>query len=156
MKSLIINKKNGFTLVETLIATMIMVIALGTISYSLSRFINITKTITDIDIALHAAQAKLEVIANSDISRIMINYNNQSFNVIYEMVDKDNNVILDKDGNPKTIELLPHADKSSVGLVEVTPISGTNLFDVVITMSWLDGFNGRKIEKKIETTFISK
>ncbi|UCC96056.1 MAG: type II secretion system protein, partial [Candidatus Omnitrophota bacterium] len=61
-----VNKKRGFTLVETLIATLIMVIVLGALGYSLTMFLNLSDMARNQDIALNAAQGEIERVANTN------------------------------------------------------------------------------------------
>ena len=119
--------KRGFTLVEVLIATAIMVSALGALVYALTQNSNLTETMRNQDIALNGAQQRLETIAN-DISNIM-NYNNAPFLVT---------------------GLTPDPAGSSTSTV--SEIIANELYDVTVTVTWLQR-GGRQISRTLRTTF---
>ena len=125
------DNKKGFTLVEVLIATAIMVSALGALVYALTQNSNLTETMRNQDIALNGAQQRLETIAN-DISNIM-NYNNAPFLVT---------------------GLTPDPAGSSTSTI--SPVPGTNnLFDVSVTVRWQQR-GGRVISRTLNTTLVNK
>ncbi len=133
------NNKNGFTLVEVLIATGIMAVVLGGFAYGLSQCASLTETAQNQDIALNAAQQKLEEIAN-DVRNVMT-YNGQIFPVE------------DMGGNPL---LTPPAGQSDPGQVSVTQVTGTvDLFDVAVTIGWQQR-GGREISRTVSTTLVQK
>ncbi len=63
------NKKNtkttAFTLIETAIATFIMVLVLGTLVYSINSMIKLTESANNQDIAVTAIQKKIEEVKNN-------------------------------------------------------------------------------------------
>ncbi|MCK5393429.1 MAG: type II secretion system protein [Candidatus Omnitrophica bacterium] len=140
MKSLKLKIKKGFTLIETIVATMLMSLVLGSLAFSLSYFLNAAGFSTSQDIAANAAQTKLEEISRSNISQIITNYNGHNFPV------------LDNQGN---VLLTPPNNLANPGSVTVTQVNGTtDLFNVTVIITWIQ--NRREISKSINSTFVSK
>ena len=140
MKSLKLKIKKGFTLIETIVATMLMSLVLGSLAFSLSYFLNAAGFSTSQDIAANAAQTKLEEISRSNISQIITNYNGHNFPV------------LDNQGN---VLLTPPNNLTNPGSVTVTQVNGTtDLFNVTVIITWIQ--NRREISKSINSTFVSK
>jgi len=136
------NNKKAFTLVEVLLATVIMVSVLGALVYGLGQSSDLIQTSRNQDIALNAAQEKLEEIANSNLSQIM-SYNNAPLNSFS---------VQDAGGN----DLLFFGASTAPGQVTVTPVAGTNnLFDVEVTVTWQQS-GGREIERVLTTTLVQK
>lgn len=143
-------EKNGFTLMEVLFATVIMVSVLIALVYSLTQAANVTQTVHNQDIALSAAQDMLEEIANSDLNQIM-NYNGQTFAVETEVVAAD--------GTTTTIPLL-HAPPGlnalgHPGSITVAQIGTTNLYNVTVTVTWQQA-GGRVLNRSLSTTLVNK
>jgi len=140
MKLLKLKIKKGFTLIETIVATMLMSLVLGSLAFSLSYFLNAAGFSTSQDIAANAAQTKLEEISRSNISQIITNYNGHNFPV------------LDNQGN---VLLTPPNNLTNPGSVTVTQVNGTtDLFNVTVIITWIQ--NRREISKSINSTFVSK
>ena len=122
-------RRSGFTLMEVLIATMIMVVVLATLVYGLSQCSNLTETVRNQDAALNAAQAKLEEIANSDLSYIM-SYNGTTFNVTG----------------------LPSNAQGWVGVSKASTYTN-DLYNVTVKIIWQQR-GGRRVTRALTTTFI--
>jgi prepilin-type N-terminal cleavage/methylation domain-containing protein len=120
----------GFTLLEVLMTTAIMVSVLGVLVYGLSQCSNLTQIMRSQDIAVNALQEKLEEIANSDISQIMGNYNGQTFDIAGLTPDP-------------------------AGSVVVTQIGAVELYDVTVTANWQQG-NGRQLSRALNITLVQK
>lgn len=120
--------KQGFTLLEVLITTLIMVSVLGALAYGLNQSTNLTETVRNQDIALSAAQDKIEEIAN-DVDNIT-DYNGQTFNIAGLTPDP-------------------------AGVVAVNQVGSTNLFDINITVSWQQR-GGRQISRSVSTVLVQK
>ena len=59
-------KKNGFTLLEVLLATIIVVVGVTAITGAFSSGIFATTDVENVDLALNIAQAEMENIKNTD------------------------------------------------------------------------------------------
>lgn len=127
------NKRKGFTLVEVMLATAIMVTALAAFVYGLTQSANLTETVRNQDIAINAAQEKLEEIANSNLSQIM-NYNKLPLNSF----------------SVSGLTPTPAGNK-----VTVKQVGTTNLYDVTVTVTWQQR-GGRQISRTISTTLVQK
>ncbi|MFC1698639.1 prepilin-type N-terminal cleavage/methylation domain-containing protein [Candidatus Omnitrophota bacterium] len=132
--------KKGFTMIELLIATTVMVTILLAVVYSLMQAQEVTSIANNQDIALSAIQDKLEEIAN-DLGNIM-NYDQQTFAVE-----------ADQGGGVMTPLLNTPPGLANPGQVTVNQIAGTNLFDVTVTVSW-EQKPGRIVSRDLSTTFI--
>ena len=131
-------QKDGFTLIEVLIATAIMVSVLGALVYGLSQSSNLVETTRNQDIAFNAAQDKLEEIAHH-IDRIAT-YDNQDF------------PIEDVAGNDL---LTAPANQAEAGVVTVTDVVAGELYDVAVTVTWIQR-GGRQISRILTTTLVRK
>ncbi|MFC1632152.1 prepilin-type N-terminal cleavage/methylation domain-containing protein [Candidatus Omnitrophota bacterium] len=131
--------KKGFTMIELLIATTVMVTILLAVVYSLMQAQEVTSIANNQDIALSAIQDKLEEIAN-DLGNIM-NYDQQTFAVAANQ------------GGVITPLLNTPPGLANPGQVTVNQIAGTNLFDVTVTVSW-EQKPGRRVSRDLSTTFI--
>ena len=130
-------KKKGFTLIETLVATLLMTASLGALAHSLSHMRSVVSITRNQDIAISAAQEKMEEIANSEIVSVVANYNGHTFEVQDE----------------SSVDLLPVT--ATPGLVTAAGVAGiSDLYDVAVTVSWDQG--GRAMSKTISTTFVAK
>lgn len=119
--------KKGFTLIEVLIATVIMVSALGALVYGLSQCTGLTETVRNQDIALNAIQEKLEEIANSDLSQIM-DYDGQTFDITGLTPD-------------------------SAGSVTIAQVGSSELYDVTVTVTW-EQRGPRTMSRTLITTLV--
>ncbi|MDD5069675.1 MAG: type II secretion system protein [Candidatus Omnitrophica bacterium] len=118
-------RKQAFTLMETLVATLIMATVLGSMAFSLSHF---TRTITDSasqDKAISAARKKIEEILNHPVEQIMNTYNGQTFNVTGLTPDP-------------------------AGKVTINEIAFEELYDLNVTVSWNE--RGNPATQTIETS----
>jgi prepilin-type N-terminal cleavage/methylation domain-containing protein len=123
-----VNDKRGFTLIEVLMASFIMVLVLSALVYGLSQSLQLTQTVRDQDIAINAAQEKLEEIANN--TQTITGYNNQVFSVAGLTPDP-------------------------AGSVSVTQVAATNLYDVTITVGWQQT-SGRQISRTVNATLLQR
>ena len=130
--------KKGFTLIEVLIATVIMVSALGALVYGLTQCSGLTETVRNRDIALNAVQEKLEEIADSELSKIM------------EYNDPPNNSFAVVDTQGDDLLIAPPA-LVNPGQIIVTQIGTTDLYDVTVTVTWQQRA-GRQIARSLTTT----
>lgn len=124
--------KKGFTLVEVLVASVIMVAILIAWVTSLTQASNLINTIRQQDIALNAAQYKLEAI-KLDVVNVE-NYGNlpeSSFSVA----------------------TLPGIDQGSITVTDVSGGSGADIFEVTVTINWTQR-NGREVEKQLTTALV--
>ena len=134
------NKLKSFTLIETLIATILMTLALGVLTHSVGYMRNILEISHDQDIAVNALQQKLAEIANSQIDQVVSNYDGHTFEV--------------KDENEEDL-LVPPAGQTEVGLVAASQVTGvSNLYNVTVTVTW-ERF-GRTTTRSISTVFGAK
>ena len=121
--------KRGFTLVEVLIATAIMVSVLGALVHALTQSSNLTETMRNQDIALNAAQQRLETIAN-DISNIT-DYN---------------------DPNKKKNFLVAGLTPDPAGSTTISAIVANELYNATVTVTWTQR-GGRQISRTLTTAF---
>jgi len=131
----------GFTLMEALIASVILVVTAVVFLDNLIQCSNVTETVSLTDIALNAATAKLEEIADSNLAQIM-NYNAPPLNAFNVCV-----------GQPPSC-LTPPQGQAQVGSVTVTQVAATDLYDVAITVNWLE--RNRPMSRVVRTTLIRK
>ena len=121
-------KNKSFTLIETAIATLIMVMVLGSLVYSVSRMLKLYQSSRRQDIAVSAIQERLEYIKN-DIS---------------------NNINLTDPITFNATSLTPQP----AGTVTAAQVA-TNLYNVTINVTWQET-DGREISKEVTTTFYNK
>lgn len=127
----------GFTLVEAVIATAITVAVLAGSGYGISMYMNLANNIHQQDVAIYAAQEKLEEIANN-VENVAL-YNGQTFNVT-DATGK--NILITSSGNPP-------------GLVAVVQNSNvTSLYDINVTIAWQ--YSGRQQSFTINTALKKK
>jgi type II secretory pathway pseudopilin PulG len=124
------NKKTGFTLVEALIASIVLVVTAVVFLDSLSQCSTLIETGSLSGIALNACRGKLEEIAHSDLSKIMVDYNGKGFAVSGPL------------------------GQTFPGAVVVTQVTGTNLYNIGVTVSWQQ--KGRAMFKSLQITLINK
>ncbi len=116
---------------EVLVAAAILTTAAGIYLGVLVQTSVLSETNQMEDLALNAAQSKIEEISQSNISMIMTNYHNKTFPVA---------------------GLVPPAGQANPLLVTVT---GSNqLFHVTVTVRWLQ--RGRVIQRSVSTTVVNK
>jgi prepilin-type N-terminal cleavage/methylation domain-containing protein len=133
-------KKKGFTLLEVLITTAIMISVLAAVAYGLSQASNLTETMRNQDIAINAARDILEQIIQSDLNDIMNNYNGQNFS------------IEDVQGQP--LLTAPAGLNNNNNPIEVTVTgvgSSANLYDVAVTVTW-EQRGHRQLSRTLRTT----
>ena len=123
--------KSGFTLVEVMIATAILLVTTGAFLDLLVQCANLIETGRPQDMALSAAQAKLEEIAQSNLSNIM-NYNSPPQNSF------------------PVSGLTAPLGQTNPGAVVVAQVGTSNLFDVTITVSWQE--KGGNRSRTLSTT----
>ena len=115
-------KGKSFTLIETLIATILMTVALGVLSHSIGYMRNILEISHDQDVAMNAAQQMIEEIANSEIGQVVANFNGHAFDV--------------QDENGQDL-LTPPGGAGSVGSVAAAQVVGVaDLYDVTVAVTW--------------------
>lgn len=134
----IFNHKKGFTLVEVLIATTIMVTVLGALVYSLSQSLNLTETARNQDIALNAAQDSFERIRNlEDVGSC-----------------QNPSAISDYHGCAFAVAgLTAPQSQSDPGQIQVTTIQANQLYDVTITVGWQQK-SGREFSRTLSSTLL--
>ena len=125
------NNNKGFTLIELLIAVLVMVLALGALVYGLTQSQRLAQTVRLQDIAVNAAQGRLEEI-NENVMTIM-SYDQNPFPV------------------PGPEPLAPDL----VGNVWVNQIPNTNLFDVTVAVTWQQ-IDGRLIGRRVDATLLQR
>jgi prepilin-type N-terminal cleavage/methylation domain-containing protein len=128
-------QERGFTLVEIMVATLILAVVIGALVTGLVQCFNLTNLGREQDIALNAAQEKIEEIANSNLNdSTIVYYNGQVFNV-------------------------SGLSSANPGLVNLTQLyhnsSPTDLFDLNVTISWQQS-SGRNISRSLTTTLVKK
>lgn len=122
----------GFTLVEVMISTAILVTVLGAMAYGINQSLSLTRIVRNQDIAVNIAQAKLEEIANSDLSELPGSFDG-SFSIVEE-----------------------EGLNSAVGTVAVGTVAGaTGLFNVSVTVDWQQNVN-KQLSRTITTTLLRK
>ncbi|MCU0666379.1 MAG: type II secretion system GspH family protein [Candidatus Omnitrophica bacterium] len=131
------NKNKGFSLIEILVACVIIAASAGAFMLSLGQTAKATGTFDDTDIALNAAQSKMEEVGNEDfstdnIANIISAYNNKYFAV--SGLSAPNNW-------PNPI------------LVTISQINN-DLYDVLVKVSWQA--RGRTYLKQLKRTFALK
>ncbi len=68
-------KTLGFTLVEVLITTVVLVVAILGILYTIVHCFTLQETSKNLNLAMSAARAKVEEMRNTDFSTLIDNYN---------------------------------------------------------------------------------
>ncbi len=134
-----IMRVKGFTLVEMMLSAAILVMVLGAFLYSINLSSTAAQQARLVDVALSAAQAKMEEISNrsftaGEIANIIADYNGQYFAV--------------------SGLTAPSGTAGPLG-VTITQIGSSSLYRVVITVSWQQS-GGKAISKSIEKTFVLK
>ncbi|MBN2097683.1 MAG: prepilin-type N-terminal cleavage/methylation domain-containing protein [Candidatus Omnitrophica bacterium] len=131
--------KKGFTLIEVMIATGVMVFVLGALVYGLAQCSTLTETARYQDIALNAIQQKMEEIANN-IATIDTNPPAATFAVV--------------NAQGEALLTTP-AGGALPGSVQITPVEAGQLYDVTVTVSWQQG-NGRVLSRSLTTTLCKR
>jgi len=72
--------RNGFTLLELMIAVGVLIVALAGLLGVFAHLISLNENSSKLTLAVAACQAKLEEIRNSTFSNIYTTYNGASFN----------------------------------------------------------------------------
>lgn len=130
------NKKN-FTLVEAVIATVITLLLISGAGYGISLYLRLVNNIHQQDVAMYAAQEKLEEIANN-IGNIA-SYDGQFFNVTD---DAGNNLLTPPSGG----------SSGHVSVVQNSQVA--TLYGVNVTISWQYSGSGQSLS--VNTAFIKK
>jgi prepilin-type N-terminal cleavage/methylation domain-containing protein len=119
-----INKKRGFTLVELMLAAVILIVVLtGLLGGYLLAF-NLNETAKNLTIASYSIEQKLEEIRRYNFNLIFIDYDNTAFRA-------DNVTLLA--GIPLQVLFTPNLD--TAGSVRVDN-SDPNLLKITVTMCW--------------------
>lgn len=110
----------GFTLIEVLLATMILVVAVSAILYTIIQGFNIQGTSKDFSLAMSAARTEIEKVRNQDFSSIATG----TF-----IFDPNENGILDSpfDGSGQIV--ISDAQLSAGGTI-------TNLKNIRVVICW--------------------
>jgi prepilin-type N-terminal cleavage/methylation domain-containing protein len=132
-------KQKGFTLLEVLITTAIMISVLAAVAYGLSQSSNLAETMRNQDIAINAAKDILEQIIQSDLNDIMNNYDGQNF------------PIADVQGNALLTAPAGLNDNNNPLEVTVNQVGTTDLYDVVVTVTW-EQRGRRQLSRTLRTT----
>lgn len=74
------NNKSGFTLLELMIASAVLIVALVGLLGVFAHMISLNENSGKLTLAIAACQAKLEEMRNSSFSTLYTNYNGTSFN----------------------------------------------------------------------------
>lgn len=122
----------SFTLVETLVATFVITVALGTLVHGMSRLMGILNISKSRDIATNAVREILAEIGGEDISLIETDYDGQTFPV------------------PELLPLGGNNEAGSITVREVNP----GLFNVVARVDWQQGVRLMNVE--YSTFFVVK
>ena len=123
--------KSGFTLVEILIATLVLLLIVGAFLSTLMKSSHLITGRSQEDIALSAAQGKFEDMRRG-ISTITSYPNTTAFDVA-------------------GLTLPP--GQPSLGTVTVAKLGSTGLYDVTVNMTWRqpDGYN---VTRSLRTTVL--
>jgi len=81
--------KSGFTLIEVMVAALILIATATAFLDALIQNSTIISASIPYDVALNACQEKLEELTSSDLSKIM-SHDNEAFDVIIRYLDSDN------------------------------------------------------------------
>lgn len=127
----------GFTLIEVLLATMILVVAVSAILYTIIQGFNIQGTSKDFSLAMSAARAEIEKVRNQDFSSIATgtfifdpNGEDDNLNGVLDLGEDENgNGILDSpfDGSGQIV--ISDAQLSAGGTI-------TNLKNIRVVICW--------------------
>jgi len=130
--------KQGFTLIEVLIAFGLMITVLVALVYSLTQAVEVTNVARNQDIALAAISDKFEEIAN-DLNNIAT-YDGQVFAV-------------QADTGAGLVDLLATPPgMANPGLVTINGLAA-NLFDVTVRVSWQQKPGRAASFRELTTTF---
>lgn len=122
----------GFTLVEVLVTTAILVFIVGVFLSTFMQYSNLIAIGSAEDIALSAAAARLEEIANTDLTNVM-DWNGTNFAVQ---------------------GLIAPIGQPNPGAVTVTQVGATNLFNINVTITWQE--RGRTIIRTTRVTLMRR
>jgi len=129
--------EKGFTLMEVVVATLVMVVVIVGLSQGVSLYPRSVDSVRQQDVALYAAQEKLEEIA-TNIENVL-SYNGQAFNIT--------------DSAGTNLITLPSGD--APGSVVVAKNSdAADLYSVNVTIAW-NSF-GRQQSLTLNTAFMQK
>ena len=124
----------SFTLVETLVATLLITVAFGVLLPSMSHFIDILDVSKNRDIAANAVSEILAEIGSDAISTMQATYDGKTFPVP---------------------ELQPLANITEPGSITVNSVPyTTDLFNVVVRVDWQQ--RGRPMNVEYSTVFVEK
>ena len=129
--------KKNFTLIEAVIATTIMVVVLAGSGYGISLYLHLINSIHQQDVALYAAQEKLEEITDN-IENVLA-YDGQFFNVTD---NSGKNLLVSSSGNPP----------GHVSVVQNNDVP--SLYGVNVTISWQ--YSGRPQSLSVNAAFMNK
>ncbi|MDP3787564.1 MAG: type II secretion system protein [Candidatus Omnitrophota bacterium] len=117
-------KKKGFTLVELMLAAMILIVVLVALLGGYFLAFNLNETAKNLTISTYSVEQKLEEIRGYNFNLIFNDYNNTMFRA-------DNATLIA--GNPIQIVFTPNLD--TAGSVSVDN-SDDNLLKITVTMCW--------------------
>ncbi len=117
-------KNKGFTLVELMLAAMILIVVLVALVGGYLLAFNLNETAKNLTIATYSVEQKLEEIRRYNFNLISDDYNNTVFRA-------ENATLVA--GNPIQIVFTPNLD--TAGSVSVDD-SDSNLLKVTVTMCW--------------------
>lgn len=126
----------GFTLMEVVVATLVMVVVIVGLSQGVSLYSRSVDSVRQQDVALYAAQEKLEEIA-TDIENVL------SYNGHFNITDSAGTNLI----------TLPSGDAPGSVVVAQNP-DVADLFSVNVTIAW-NSF-GRQQSLTLNTAFIQK
>lgn len=81
MKINLANQNTGFSLVEILIATMILVITTAGLGLTYIKYLEVNEIAANFSSTLHASKNIIETIKNTPFSQIAATHNNQTFTI---------------------------------------------------------------------------
>ena len=124
--------KKGFTLIEVLIASVVLLGAAVVFMDTFTKCSALIESGPSLEIAMNAAQSRMEEIAQSNMAQIIGNYHGKNFPVA---------------GLTAPSGL---ANPCSVTVTQINGGSGTPLYDVNVTVSWQ--FRGRNTSRSVRAT----